>query len=365
MARPAPHSFFHFGSRFRDTLIGTADDDVILGYEGDDALFGGEGRDFLYGGDGDDTLSGEGGNDYLDGGDGADILDGGSGEDSINYHDSDAAVAIDLSALTASGGDAEGDVLVDIEFVRGSVFNDTIIGDDGDNFLCGIGGNDTLYGGGGDDILRGAEDADHLDGGSGTDTATYWSSSAGVTIDLLVGTGLGGHAQGDTLVSIEKVQGSEFFDDTLIGSNVGVQLYGYGGNDTLLGGTGADLLAGGVGADTLSGGRGKDMLFGEDGDDTLNGGEGADLITAGLGNDTIAGGNGRDQFKFRQGDGVDVITDFQAGLDRIIFSDHKTTWRDLTTEMSGDDAHIYYGADDLLVVEGASLADVWGAFGFY
>jgi len=353
------------GSKFRDSINGTSGEDVILGYEGEDHLFGGDGRDFLYGGEGDDALYGEGGDDYLDGGNGADILDGGSGEDSINYHDSQSAVIVNLQTQTASGGHADGDVLVDIELARGSHFDDVLIGSDTDNFLCGLGGEDAMFGGGGNDILRGAENADHLDGGTGTDTSTYWSSDAGVTVNLLTGTGSGGHAEGDTLVSIEVVQGSELFDDTLIGSNSGVQLFGYGGNDTLIGGDSADLLAGGLGDDTISGGGGKDMLFGEDGDDVLDGGAQADLITAGTGDDIIAGGAGRDQFKFRQGDGTDVITDFQAGKDRIIFSDHVTTWRDLTTEMVGDDAYIYYGTDDLLVVEDASLGDVWGAFGFY
>jgi Ca2+-binding RTX toxin-like protein len=107
------------------------------------------------------------------------------------------------------------------------------------------------------------------------------------------------------------------------------------------------------------------MLFGEDGNDTLDGGQGADLITGGTGNDLIMGGAGADQFKFREGDGADVITDFEAGTDAIVFSDGQTTWRDLTTVMDGDDAVIYYGDNDVLTVENATLGDVWGAFDFY
>ena len=328
-------------------------------------MFGGGGRDFLYGGDGNDAIYGEGGNDYLDGGAGADLLDGGAGVDSINYHGSSMGVYIDLQTMTASGGDAEGDVLVGIEYVRGSHFNDVLIGDGGDNFLCGMGGDDTLFGGAGNDILRGAGDGDYLDGGSGIDVATYWSSLFAVTVDLEAGFGSAGHAEGDTLVSIETVLGSEFWGDTLSASNTGSNLYGYGGDDTLIGRHGSDLLSAGSGDDQLSGGAGDDMLFGEDGDDALFGGDGNDLITAGIGDDTITGGAGRDQFKFRQGDGTDVITDFESGQDRIIFSDHQTTWRDLTTVMDGDDAVIHYGERDILTVEDATLGDVWGAFGFY
>jgi len=353
------------GSKSSETLQGTSGEDVFFAYEGDDVVFGGGGRDFLHGGAGDDALYGGGGNDYLDGGAGADLLDGGSGLDSINYHDSDTAVRIDLKAMTASGGDAEGDVLVDIEYVRGSHFDDVLTGDAGDNFICGLGGEDALFGGAGNDILRGAEDGDHLDGGAGIDAATYWSSSSAVAVDLEAGTGTAGHAAGDTLVSIETVLGSEFWGDILSAAHAGSSLYGYGGDDTLIGRDGADMLSGGDGDDALSGGRGDDMLFGESGNDTVSGGAGKDLITAGTGDDIIAGGAGRDQFKFRQGDGADVITDFEAGKDRIVFSDHQTTWRDLTTAMQGDDAVIHYGDSDVLIVENATLGDVWDAFGFY
>ena len=67
-----------------------------------------------------------------------------------------------------------------------------------------------------------------LDGGSGTNTADYGASSAGVTIQLELmtggyyshytnfGTGSGGDAGGDTLVSIQNVIGSNG-DDRLVG----------------------------------------------------------------------------------------------------------------------------------------------------
>lgn len=365
MAKPSTFAKHTHGGQFSDFLRGTSEEDVLFGYEGDDEIVGGDGRDFLYGGDGADSLIGEGGNDYLDGGAGADLLDGGNGLDSVNYHGSEEAVQINLQTLTASGGDAEGDVLIGVEYVRGSHHDDILIGSNGDNFICGLGGDDIMFGGGGNDILRGAEHADYLDGGTGKDTATYWSSSSAVTVNLESGIGSAGHADGDTLVSIEILLGSEFWGDTLTAAHSGSDLYGYGGDDVLIGGDGKDLLSGGIGNDHLSGGAGSDMLFGEEGKDTLDGGGGADLITAGTGDDMIAGGTGRDQFKFRQGDGTDVITDFEAGKDRIVFSDHQTTWRDLTTVMDGDDAVIYYGENDMLIVEDATLADVWGAFGFY
>ena len=60
--------------------------------------------------------------------------------------------------------------------------------------------------------------------------------------------------------------------------------------------------AGIAGDDSLDGGAGNDTLVG--GDDTLVGGAGTDQLTGGTGDDT---------FVFVAGDGVDTITDFNAG----------------------------------------------------
>ena len=59
----------------------------------------------------------------------------------------------------------------------------------------------------------------------GRDGASYRDSDAGVTVNLTTGTGSGGHAQGDTLRSIENVAGSRHAD----------QLTGDSGNNLLEG----------------------------------------------------------------------------------------------------------------------------------
>jgi len=56
--------------------------------------------------------------------------------------------------------------------------------------------------------MRGAGGADTLIGGAGTDTAGYGDSAAGVTVNLALGTGIGGDAEGDTLDGIENLNGS-------------------------------------------------------------------------------------------------------------------------------------------------------------
>lgn len=85
------------------------------------------------------------------------------------------------------------------------------------------------------------------------------------------------------------------------------ELFGLGGNDTLKGGI-ADFS----GNDTLLGGDGDDLLLGEGGDDFLLGG---------AGNDIYIGGTGVDIFALTSGEGVDVITDFEAGTDLIGLTD--------------------------------------------
>ncbi|MDA5564967.1 Ig-like domain repeat protein, partial [Cobetia sp. MMG027] len=79
------------------------------------------------------------------------------------------------------------------------------------------------------------------------------------------------------------------------------RLYGYDGNDTIIGSSEADILRGG--AD----------------DDIMDGGAGSDLMIGGTGNDTMTGGDDVDIFRWEEGDqgttaapSDDVITDFNV-----------------------------------------------------
>ena len=99
-------------------------------------------------------------------------------------------------------------------------------------------------------------------------------------------------------------------DDLLKGALPGrnMDIYGYGGNDT---------IAGGEFHDSLYGGEGNDFLSGMQGHDILDGGEG---------NDTLDGGSGNDTYYFARGFGYDVINNYDTGVkryDSIVFSDMK------------------------------------------
>jgi Ca2+-binding RTX toxin-like protein len=162
------------GNGSDNSLSGTSSGDSLWGFAGNDTLNGGTGKDFMFGGTGNDlyyvdstgdvitenagegtdtirssvaftlgvtlenlTLTGSGnikgtgnaadnviignsGNNSLTGLGGADTLDGGSGSDTVIYSGSSSGVNVSLATGSASGGDAQGDALSNIENVTGS-----------------------------------------------------------------------------------------------------------------------------------------------------------------------------------------------------------------------------------------------------
>lgn len=237
-----------FGESGDDSLYGGDADDELYGGGNNDQLFGEIGEDLLYGNEGDDELNGGEGNDRLYGEAGADEMDGGSGIDWVSYLASDTGVTVNLTNGTGTGGDAQGDVISNVENLVGSDYADVLTGDAVSNILKGLHGDDELRGNGGNDVLEGGAGADELNGGAGVDSVSYRDSDKGVTVDLAEGTGEGGYAEGDILSNIESVIGSEH-NDFLYGNDGANHLEGYGGNDQLSGGIGADRLDGGNGED--------------------------------------------------------------------------------------------------------------------
>jgi Ca2+-binding RTX toxin-like protein len=153
-----------YGTAGGDNLVGTADYDIISAGAGDDVIDGGAGPDKMAGQDGNDTFIGGAGVDYMD---------GGAGVDTVNYQTSGAGVIVDLRSGKGSGGDAEGDTLVNIENLVGSQYADKLFGNDADNRLDGGLGNDRLNGGGGNDVLIGGAGNDQLTGGDNADAFLF------------------------------------------------------------------------------------------------------------------------------------------------------------------------------------------------
>ncbi|MGK9237388.1 hypothetical protein KXS07_37240 [Inquilinus limosus] len=235
------------GSAHADTLKGDGTANRLEGGDGDDRLYGGDGADELYGGNG---------NDWIDGGSdcaaAANLLDGGAGMDTVSYADSTERVIVDLEVGRGYGGDAEGDTMVSIESIIGSVGDDVLTGHAAANRLLGGAGDDRLVGHLGDDSLEGGEGADTINGGDGLDTASYAGSDAGVLVDLAADTCSGG-AAGDVLIGIEDLIGSAH----------------------------ADVLNGDASANRLAGGDGDDVLRGQAGNDVLEGATGRTACRAG------------------------------------------------------------------------------------
>jgi Ca2+-binding RTX toxin-like protein len=279
----------------------------------------------------DDTLEGTAGTDFLWGGEGKDALIGGAGADMAAYSTATAGVTASLTNQADNKGEAEGDTYSSIENLRGSDFNDVLIGSmttaaliqgwigddklDGANYGSGIVdnlqggvGNDTyilrnydtivenagqgtdtvdiefggyawtaasnleiltigagvnagamtanatgmvmignelantLIGGAGDDTLIGGDGTDALYGGTGTyDVASYETATSGLTVNAGNTALSTGDAKGDVYTSIEGIVGSSF-NDTLVASSTIVVLDGGKGADTLIGSAGNDVF---------------------------------------------------------------------------------------------------------------------------
>jgi hypothetical protein len=100
----------------------------------------------IIGTSGDDVLLGNPGVD--------DTIDGGAGTDTVSYANATAGMLVDLSfGIGFDPVIGELDILVSMENVTGSAFDDVLGGDAGGNVLRGGGGDDALVGQGGADIF--------------------------------------------------------------------------------------------------------------------------------------------------------------------------------------------------------------------
>ena len=170
-----------------------------------------------------------------------------------------------------------------------------VIGDALDNLLKGTTGADWMDGDAGRDILRGEAGNDEAYGGAGADIIR-----GGAGNDMVYG------QDGDDIV----VSGDRGDD----------MVYGGAGNDVLRGGADNDMVYGDEGNDRLVGDRGDDMLYGGAGDDVLIGHLGDDYLIGGDGFDRLVGGEGADIFKVEGAQGMELIADFQQGVDKIDLS---------------------------------------------
>lgn len=174
---------------------------------------------------------------------------------------------------------------------------------------------------------------------------------------ILVSANLGEEAAFDILhVNSEFAVQTSDHDPLVSSLNIarGLTIVAGNGDDLVLGGVGNDTLDGGNGADRIEGGNGKDMLIGGRGDDVLLGGNAADELFGGQGSDWLDGGNGNDELSGNQGDdiltggagadlfifgrsgGADIVTDYEVGVDQLLFLDGLVIKRATTSDVNFD-----------------------------
>lgn len=146
-----------------EDVLGTPYADQIHGDAAPNRIDAGKDVDEVYGLGGDDVLFG--GSDRN-----RDFLAGGEGIDTVDYSGAARRVVADLQAGFSEG--TGNDVLLTIENMIGTLYDDDLRGDETDNRIDGLSGDDVIDLRGGDDIGDGGEGTDSIDGGAGTDTCT-------------------------------------------------------------------------------------------------------------------------------------------------------------------------------------------------
>lgn len=245
----------------KTTLKGRAGNDTLEGGPRDDKLHGGRGEDVLEGLGGRDKLWGGRQDDFLDGGNGNDMLRGGRGEDRLE------------------GGNGR-------DKLWGGRHDDILDGGSGNDMLRGGRGEDRLEGGDGRDKLWGGRQSDFLEGGAGNDVMR-----GGRGNDELLSISWGGEPEiaQQVAAGVRKVEPNEPLRD----------------NDVMVGGRGADVFSFRWLIDA------KDEILDKHRDANGN-----------VDYRAVAGENGAPHDHWVEHIGHDVVRDFDARRDELVFEGH-------------------------------------------
>jgi Ca2+-binding RTX toxin-like protein len=168
----------------------------------------------------------------------------------------------------------------------GNAANNKITGNSGNNILAGGNGDDTYHFNASTPL--GSDTIQETTTG-GIDTIDFTGTNTAVRVNLGVTT-----------------------NQTAVTNNLRLTFSANNTIENIIGDSGNDRLTGNSLNNTLTGGGGNDQLTGQNGNDSLIGGFGDDLLT---------GGNGSDNFIFNSSNlGIDAISDFTSGSDKIVLS---------------------------------------------
>jgi Ca2+-binding RTX toxin-like protein len=318
------------GTAGDDAIDGLAGNDTIFGLGGNDTLLGGAGEDNLHGGAGADTLNGGANNDNLYG-DVQDTFIGGDGYDTIWMTDLDTAgISVNMAAagieriyatnradnLDGSGttvgivlyGFAGADTLiggsgsdyiyagheaVQSGLVRGGAGYDYLIHDSNSLYtgtltlnmatlqVEGVFGSAraevinaagltvfaTIYTGGGADVVTGSANNDVIFMDNATASVNAGAGFDYVVYNLFDGSGANFNLAAMSAEGAVGREGNDVLDASGVTTSF-VTLYGYGGADTLRGGTGNDYIymdAADLAGGAVQAGAGYDYLINQGG----------------------------------------------------------------------------------------------------
>ena len=336
------------------------------------------------------------------------VFDGLGGFDQLDMSAFTGAITLNTSAGTIVSTQGGTDTVTNIEFFKlGSGDDIVTLGDTGFVVRTGA-GNDMVTGGTAKDLISGGDGNDILSGGTGAANELGGGAGDDIYISAAVGDSVieasgGGNDEIRTTQAIfvnkanvetlRFTDGAAHFgagiaqDDVIIGNTGRDDLFGRGGNDTLIGGSGAsNTLIGGTGddlyvvasvGDTIieNAGEGTDevettlaqftlrdnveiltftgtgaftgigsstnnILYGGAGNDFLSAMGGNDKIVGGAGDDILIGGAGVDEFAMSfSGTGVDRILDFTSGTDKFSFDNRVVDQSASFVLVQGSGAH--------------------------
>lgn len=354
---------------------------IQVGPVGNFFLVGDDGGDVLRWTGPDGILNGQGGDDVLLGGGAATVFIPGGGDDVARSNDAGGVVLLDdaFDDVTFSMPDPEtlrvegpsGSVELDFGFGRLELDGEAVPitrGGDADalafagparNIVHDADGPISIQGGPGVDYVYAGGFDDRIDGGGGFgDTVRLFGDIPDFEFreegDTLLVRPLGSREGFSRYTNVEFIE----FDSgrARVSFNaLGVPDQGFytsSGSWIVMGRDGIDDYRTDGGAHVFYGGEGEDALSGGPADDVIGGGEDDDVLT---------GGDGADRFVFEvnAGDashGVDEITDFEPGEDKIVLRGdafrrvaNGVEDRDLTIDFPPDEA------EDTLFTSGRTL----------
>jgi len=248
-----------------------------------------------------------------------------------------------------------------VEALLGNKGSDTVALSDGTPLNMSIdlgGGFDTLYSSSATGRTVQVSNVEVISFNEGADTVTVRTAmkngyvELGADYDRLIFKGSGNSA---TLVNVEEVTGGAGADRLDLVSDAN-----------------GSFVDAGAGADVIRGTNFDDIMFGGDGGDTLIGNGGDDYIRGDAGKDIMTGGEGQDIFAFQAVSDSDlntrdIITDFQVGVDQLVFQNLLHGSFSLTVEQqfsgfnaSGStQAHFVDSTDQLLLdIDGDGQMDM-------